>query len=95
MRTRAPHSNPLDCSRLEFAPLGDVDGELIFEAFGMILLEIPEVVGATPDEVAEYIGGPFVMRRPSTPLSLAKPTEPVITPVGVVSYLGHVCVSNE
>ena len=56
-------------------------------------LGIPEVVGMlrfVPDVRGENIVAPVVVRRPSTPLSLAKPTEPVISPVTVLSYLGKI-----
>lgn len=56
-------------------------------------LGIPEVVGMltfVPDVEGGYIVAPVVVRRPSTPLSLAKPTEPDIAPVTVLSYLGQI-----
>lgn len=53
------------------------------------LLGTPVDVGMLGGPV-EYIVEPLVVRRPSTPLSLAKPTEPDIAPVTVVSYLGRV-----
>ena len=65
---------------------------LIMSGIETIMPGIPEEVGIMRDEVdtgAEYIVAPFVVSRPSTPLSLPKPTEPVIAPVAVVSYLGH------
>jgi len=50
-------------------------------------LELVGMLGFGPDVAVEYIVAPFVLRRPSTPLSLPKPTEPDIAPVTVVSYL--------
>jgi len=81
---RAPYLGPLDCNRPELTrlPLGRAT-----------LLGIPEVVGILRREVdvaVEYNGTPFVVRRPSTPLSLAKPTEPLSAPVSVVSYLEQI-----
>ena len=56
-------------------------------------LGTPEVVGMfrfVPDVGVGYIVAPDAVRRPSTPLSLPKPTEPDIAPVAVLSYLGQI-----
>ena len=85
--------DPLNCNPLEVAPL--LRGLLLSSGFRTVMvakgLGIPEVVGMlrfVPD--VWYIVALVVVRRPSTPLSLAKPTEPVIAPVTVVSYLGQI-----
>ena len=81
--TTTPYSDLLNCRRLA-APLRVGFGEpLVPSGSGKIVRGILEDVGA------ENIVAPFVVIRPSTPLSLAKPTEPEINPVRVFSYLGH------
>ena len=70
----------------------EVRGPLLASGIGGTLLGILELVGGLRsgvDVAVEYNGAPFVFRRPSTPLSLAKPTEPLIAPVVVVSYLAQ------
>jgi len=52
-------------------------------------LEVVGMLKLGADVEAEDIVETFVVRRPSTPLSLAKPTEPDIAPVVVFSNLGQ------
>jgi len=91
--TPTPYSDPLNCRRLA-APLRFEFGVPLLSSGpgrGAIVLGTLEVVGMLKldaDVGAEYIVAPFVVRRPSTPLSLAKPTEPDIAPVVVFSNLG-------
>jgi hypothetical protein len=93
---RTPYPAPLSCNRRELAPLRfEFRGPSLSSGSGRgrRLVGIPEVVGMLlfgADVGFEYIVAPFVVSRPSTPLSLAKPTEPVTAPVAVVSYLGRV-----
>jgi len=79
--TTTPYSGLPNCRRLA-APLRFL-GVPSGSGRGTIVRGILEDVGA------ENIVAPFVVIRPSTPLSLAKPTEPEINPVGVFSNLGH------
>ncbi len=95
--TRTPYSNPLNCNPLELAPLPFEFRGLLLPSGSMVMvikgLGTPEVVGMlrfVPDVAVGYIVAPVVVRRPSTPLSLPKPTEPDIAPVAVLSYLGQI-----
>jgi hypothetical protein len=97
LRTRTAYSYLLSCNRVELAPFWLDPSVPLLSGSWMVMvnrpLGTPELVGMlrfVPDVGVEYIVAPFVERRPSTPLSLPKPTEPDIAPVAVVSYLGQV-----